>query len=99
MRIPNERGLRKLGSLIWLKGVKRTVGLRSESFHFSCGFAHGLLDRVGDTNTFPAVIDAEIRESSRPAKAETKLSTEQGPTRRVWLRPDQARGSGLVTEL
>jgi hypothetical protein len=52
-------------SMIWLKFVKRTVVLLSESFHFFFRlFLHRLLDRVRDRNTLTAVINAEIREST-----------------------------------
>ena len=57
-----------LGSLIWLKIVKGAVLLLSESFHFFFRWRHHLLDRVRDRNTFPAVINAEMRESTRPAR-------------------------------
>jgi hypothetical protein len=56
----------ELGSLIWLKSVKRAVLLLSESFHFFFRLLlHRLLDRVRDRNSFPAVINAEMRESTR----------------------------------
>ncbi len=38
-------------------------------FSFSSDFAHRLLDRVRDRNTVPAVINAEMRESTRAARA------------------------------
>lgn len=59
-------GCRSALSLIWLKTVKRTVLPRSgkSSFFFRL-LLHRLLDRVGDRNAFPAVINAEMRESTR----------------------------------
>ena len=52
----------ELGSLIWLNTVKRTVLLRSgkSSVFFRLFLTTFLLDRVGDRNSFPAVINPEF---------------------------------------
>ena len=59
-----ERRVAELGSLIWLKIVKQAFGLRSEIlFHFPVTLTAASLNSEAGTLS-PAVINAEIREST-----------------------------------
>ena len=85
----------ELGSLIWLEFVKQAVTLRSEKVHFfSVGITAALLSQRQE-HLIPAVINAEMRESTRPEKDEVINSS----------RSDAALGLilgtriGLVTAL
>jgi len=59
-RVPCAGSL-KLGSLIWLKSVKRTVPLLSENFHFSFDSYSPPAGPGQRQEHFPAVIKAEMR--------------------------------------
>jgi hypothetical protein len=79
------RRVAELGSLIWLEYVKQAVVLLSEIFHLLpvCVTAAFLSQKQ---ERFTAVINAEMRESTRLVFAhQTKLSTGHGPTRRFGL--------------
>jgi hypothetical protein len=71
--------------LIWLEYVKQAILLLSENFHvFAVGLTAAFLSQRQER--FTAVINAEMRESTRLVFAhQTKLSTGHGPTRRFGL--------------
>ena len=88
------RRVAELGSLIWLEYVKQAGALLSESFHFLpvCGHRGFSESETGTLST--AVINAEIRESTRGVH--TPRSYQQVTVRRgAWL--SLGTRIGLVT--